>query len=145
MFTKKKRYFIDANVFLYAAAESSPLKNSCLNVFSEMIKAEAIPVTNTLILEEAHYIFYRQTKNKTHSIKFLNEIQQGIGVIYPLTESMMCLAWELFREAEKPLSSIKDYYHAACMLSQGIDTIVSCDADFDSIKKVKRLDPTILF
>jgi len=38
----------------------------------------------------------------------------------------------------------RDLIHAAVMLTNGIECIISTDAHFDLIKEVKRLDPVKL-
>jgi len=138
MFQTGQRYFIDSNVFLYAAGEVSSLKMKALETLEKLSQGGAIAVTNTAVIEEIHFICYRQTKDVKFCLNFLNDVQKGLGGLLPMTEEVVRVAIQLF-ERSKQKVSIKDYYHVASMLVFDIETIVSFDSDFDRFREIIRI------
>lgn len=137
MFQAGQRYFIDSNVFLYAGS-SSPQKDQALEILEKLSETQAIPVTNTAVIEEIHFICYKQTKDPQFCLDFLNDVQKGLGLLLPMTSEIVEVAMTLFKESKHKVS-IKNYYHVASMLVFDIDTIVSFDHDFDHFEEIVRI------
>jgi hypothetical protein len=139
MFERGQRYFIDSNIFLYAAGQHSYFKDQCLGLLNELAANEAIAVTNTAVLEEVHYVYFRQTRKMKECIQLLKNIQAGLGEILPMTEEVIQIAWSLSIQSKKKVTSVKDFYHAASMIFFRIKNLLSYDTDFDSIPGINRI------
>jgi len=136
-----ERCFIDSNIFLYAAGEPSLFKDQCLSLLGRLTKGNAVAVTNTAVLEEVHFVYFRQTGNVRECLRLLQDIRSSLGEILPMTEEVLLMAWRFFHTSSRRIMSVKDYYHAASMHLHGIKTIVSYDGDFDLIPGLRRIDP----
>lgn len=143
MFEAGQHYFIDSNVFLYAAGEHSFFKDASIGVLKRLAEAKGIAVTNVLCLEEVHYVYYQQTRNQAETVNLINDIKIGVGDVFPITLDELGMALGLFRKSRLPVTSIKDYYHVATMINNAVRSIISFDSDFDKFKDIHRIDPSI--
>ncbi|MBF0105713.1 MAG: type II toxin-antitoxin system VapC family toxin [Deltaproteobacteria bacterium] len=137
MFFAGQKYFIDTNVFIYAAAESGHHKTSALKLLEDLGLNDGIAVTSVLVLEEAHFIFYRQTKDHRQTVQFIRDIQKGLGDVFGITQNTVNLALNLFNKSKTKVS-VKDYYHLASMIENHAETIISFDQDFDQFAEIVR-------
>ena len=140
-FEPRVRYFIDANVWLYAAGDRADLQTACLACLDAIREAGGFSVTSVGVLEEVWFLAYRQCRNPQVVQRLLRQIEQGVGWVVPVGLEDYHLAQRLFRRVRTPLSSTKDYVHVACMLNQDIRWIVSRDPDFDRFHAIRRVDP----
>lgn len=141
MIFPRTRYFIDSNIFLYCAGDKGELKSACLKILQEIEQAGSLIVTSVAVLEEVHFLFYRQSKNRKATTSFLKELVGSVGLILPWTWEDYELALRLFQRVSMPLRSIKDFYHVASMMNHDIQWIVSNDSDFDHFDGIHRFDP----
>lgn len=139
MFSFGQKYFLDANVFVYAVGSESILKEKSLSLFVDLAKNGGIAVTSIFVLEEVHHVLYRQTKNHKLCEKILQQISGGLGDILPVTKQTFEIACSLTRNSKSRQVSIKDYYHVATMLVYRIEKIISFDTDFDHFDGIVRI------
>ena len=134
------KYFLDTNIFMYAAGSEHPLKGPCVSILRRMARDELDALTNAEVLQE---IVYRYSS--------IGEFRQGLhlarlavdqvgGEVLPVTLADMRRAFDL---CERYGTTIKgrDAVHAATMLNNGLTHIISADVHFDAIREVARLDP----
>ncbi len=141
MIEANSRYFVDSNVFIYCAGDNAHLKDAATRIFEAVRDAQSLIVCSTAILEEVHFICYRQTMDRRRACAIVRDIVRSVAEVFPVTLQDTLLALELFRQTSLPTCSVKDYYHIACMINHEVPFILSFDADFDQFKTVRRINP----
>ncbi|MBA2643689.1 MAG: type II toxin-antitoxin system VapC family toxin [Actinobacteria bacterium] len=127
-------FFVDANIVVYAGSDG-PQHPSCREVLLAITEERADGRTSTAVLEEIWHI----------------ELSRKAGDVTGLTRSTYALFTPLLpitdETVERALSldggrlGANDRIHVATCALNGIDTIVSADADFDGIGGLRRVDP----
>jgi len=134
------KYFLDANVFMYAAGREHPLKGPCVDVLRRVTQEELDVLTNSEVLQE---ILYRYSA--------VGELQRGLrlarlavdqvaGDVLPVTLSDMQRAFDLAARYGTGIRC-RDAVHAATMLNNGLSHLISADSHFDVIAGITRVDP----
>jgi predicted nucleic acid-binding protein len=133
--------FLDANVFFYAAGAEHPLRGPAQQVIQKVSQGELSATTNTEILQEILYVMQRR---RQATLGF--ELVRNTFLLFPdllaVTRNDMLIACDLLERY--PQIRTRDAVHAATMLNNGLDSIVSADHHFDDIKEIRRipLDPS---
>lgn len=133
-------YFLDANIFMYAAGREHSLKAPCVAILRRVAQEQIEAVTNAEVLQE---ILYRYSA--------INEHQRGIhlarlavdqvaGEVLPVTLADMQRALDLFAGYGTKIRS-RDAVHAATMLNNDLTHLFSTDSHFDVIEGITRVDP----
>lgn len=134
----KDLFFLDANIIMYALGKEHPLRNPCRKCLDKIKKAEITVVTNTEVLQE---ILHRYFSIRTPIIA--EEAYSAIKIfckeIYPVTLAEIEKALALLKEF--PSINARDAIHAATMLNNGIEKILSADPHFDMLRGIKRIRP----
>ena len=136
----KVKWFLDTNIFMYAAGEEHPLKAPCVGILRQVAEEALEAVTSTEVLQE---ILYRYGA--------LGEIQRGLriarlavdqvgGAVLPVTVRDMQEAFGLLERHGKAIA-VRDAIHAATMLNNGLTHLLSADTHFDVITGITRTDP----
>ncbi len=134
------KYFLDTNVFMYAAGREHPLKVPCVAVLRRVAREELDVLTNAEVLQE---ILYRYSA--------IDELQKGLhlarlavdqvaGEVLPVTLADMHRAFDMLERHGTEITG-RDAVHAATMLNNGLTHIISADSHFDMIEGITRLDP----
>lgn len=126
-------FFVDTNVIVYAATEG-PYREACLRIL-EAVARGAEARTSTAVIEEAWHV----------------ELSGRAGDLAGLTESASSLLTPLLAVTDEivaaalvlraPRIGANDRIHVATCALNGIDTIVTADAAFDSVRGIRRADP----
>ncbi len=118
-----KRIYVDVNV-LYYYLTAHPQ-------FGEQARSYIASWSGSLVTSSLTvWLLYVLTK-----LENATSILEEVGVeLAPLTASILRRAEKL----EKP-RDLEDRIHVATMLELGIDTILSNDRDFDSVKGIRRV------
>jgi predicted nucleic acid-binding protein len=126
-------FFVDANIFLYAAMDGEH-HDSC----AEVLKAVADGAdgrTSVVVLEEVWHI------ERSHRLQGLAGVaERGYRAFIPL----LSVTDEAFARALAVDASglgTADRLHVGTCLVHGIDTIVTADRDFDGVPGLRRVDP----
>jgi uncharacterized protein len=130
---------IDANVFMYAAGRESPQRAPCQRFLDRVVDGVGPPAcTDAEVLQE---ILHRYRSLRIPEVGFqIFDAVAHLGIpILPVTDRAMAGARRLL--AEHPNLSTRDGVHLGVMWEQGIEVIVSYDADFSEVSWVKRLQP----
>ena len=134
------KYFLDTNIFTYAAGREHPLKASCVAILRRVAREELEALTNAEVLQE---ILYRYSA--------IGELQRGLhlahlavdqvgGDVLPVTLADMQHAFDLVGRYGTGIRC-RDAVHAATMLNNGLTHLISADGHFDVIQGITRVDP----
>jgi predicted nucleic acid-binding protein len=130
--------FIDANIIMYAIGMPHPLKNPCRAILDEIKNGSLQVVTNTEVLQEVLYRFYSLKRNDQAEIAY-NALTGMCLEIISITRKDMDLSLSLLKEY--PQITTRDAVHAATMINNEIEEIISTDSHFDLIQGIKRVKP----
>lgn len=134
------KYFLDSNIFMYAAGREHPLKAPCVAILSRVAQEKLEALTNAEVLQE---ILYRYGA--------IGELQRGLhlarlavdqvgGEVLPVTLADMQRAFDLASRYGTAIRA-RDAVHAATMLNNGLTHLISADGHFDVIEGITRVDP----
>jgi len=127
-------FLVDANVIVYAAI-ASHYREPCLEILDAIAAGDADGKVSTAVFEE---IWHLELSGRVGSIRGLSRrAYRAFTPLLPVTDEIVARALEL--DATRLGSN--DRIHVATALANGIDTIVSADADFDRVRAIRRVDP----
>ena len=131
--------FIDANVPIYAAGRSHPLKSPCIEVLFFAADHPQAFVTDAEVLQELLHRYLA-----LHMWPQGREVLQRFGLLMRGRVEAIHAA-DVHRAAvladiQEDLSG-RDLLHAAVMERLSVRHVISADTDFDRLPDVERLDP----
>jgi predicted nucleic acid-binding protein len=131
--------FLDTNVFLYAIGGQGPYKEPCRAILSAVGRGVLDAVTNTEVLQEILHVRARRVniKDGTSAARAAAGI---VGEVLPVTQQDVLRACSVLDR--HPTLGARDALHVAVMNHAKLTLLVSVDRDFDSIKTLKRLEPS---
>jgi hypothetical protein len=132
------RLFIDTNVFMYAVGTDHPMKEPCIRVLRRVAETRIAAIINTEVIQEILHR-YSSLRQIHRGIIVAREARQSATVVLPVTEGDALLAMEIL-DAHPDLPT-RDAFHAATVINNKIETIISVDPHFDSIPQVRRIPP----
>lgn len=128
------KFFVDANVVLYSAV-SCPQQEACLDILRAIAEGTAEGHTSTAALEE---VWHLELSGKAGPIQGLTD--RAYAVFSPL----LAVTDEAFQAARSMRGSTvgsNDRLHAGTCTANGIGTICTADAGFDTVAGLSRVDP----
>jgi len=133
-------YFLDSNIFMYAAGRTHRLKAPCVAVLRRVAEEQLDVVTNAEVLQEILYRYgaIDEAQRGLHLARLA--MDQVGGDVLPVTLADMQLAFDLVGRHGTSLKS-RDAVHAATMLNNGLTHLISADSHFDAIEGITRVDP----
>lgn len=131
-------YYLDTNIFLYAADPYSPYHTACKGVLVEIAKGALRAFTSVETIQEIVYFHQRQ-----------RQIKQGLKLvddIFKLMPELLSVDREIIIEFRKLLDRYpgvpsRDLIHLAACKVNGLRAVISIDRDFDKFKEVSRVLP----
>lgn len=130
--------FLDVNIPMYAAGGEHPFKGACVWLMERVSEGKLDVAIDAEIVQE---ILHRFSNRPELAVAMSNSLLGLVSTIYPITEGDIRLSVQLF-EHYAPLGVMsRDVIHAAVMINNGIQHIISVDRHFDLINEVIRLDP----
>jgi predicted nucleic acid-binding protein len=135
---KISQYFIDTNIFIYSVGRDHPQKSNCASAIRRIRDQEIRAILNTEIIQEILYR-YQSMKELQLGIRLARDAMALSSKILPVTERDLSLALELLES--HPQVDTRDAFHAATMINNNIEEIISTDSHFDLIRGIKRIDP----
>jgi hypothetical protein len=127
-------FFVDANVVVYAATGGGHMKGACAAIM-DAIGGGADARTSTAVLEE---IWHFEISRRGGELTGLTRSAYTVFTpLLPVTDEVIALALDLNVRG----IGANDRIHVATCLHNGIETIVTADADFDGIRGLRRVDP----
>lgn len=130
--------FLDANIFMYAAGAAHRYKAPCLQILALVETKQLTAVTSSEVLQELLYR-YNHLQLTEKGIHLCRRILDFPMQILPVTAADVQRATEIL----ETLPSIKsrDAIHAATMLNNNVQEILTADKHFKQIPSLNRLDP----
>lgn len=134
----KQAVFLDANIIMYALGKEHPFKAPCRKHLEKIKEGELLVVSNTEVLQEIlHRYFSIRMPDLAEAA--LEALKAFCREIYPIRLSEIEKAYDLLKEF--PSINARDAVHAATMLNNSIEKILSVDPHFDAIRGIKRISP----
>lgn len=134
----KELFFVDTNIIMYALGKEHPLRSPCRKYLESIKNGEIVVVTNTEVLQEILYRYF-SIQMPAMAEKTCIAMKVFCKRIYPVTLDEIAKALLLLKEYRS--LNPRDAIHAATMLNNGIEKIISADSHFDTIKGIKRISP----
>ncbi|MXY26235.1 MAG: type II toxin-antitoxin system VapC family toxin [Acidobacteria bacterium] len=135
--------FLDANVILrYLTRDDEAKAEACYELFQQVQRGEAELATCEAIVAEVIYVLssprltYRLSHEETRARLLPLLTLRGLR----LPQKRVCLQ-ALDTYASSPSMDFEDALATAHMEQRGIAEIVSYDRDFDSVPRVRRVEP----
>ncbi len=129
-------FFLDANILVYAAGDSD-YAPPCQRVLSAIARGEADGRTSTAVLEEVWHIEL--------SARLGRGVLQGLTErAYRILTPLLPVTDEAFSDAlamSETAIGANDRLHAATCIVNGIHTILTADQAFDTVPRLRRIDP----
>lgn len=127
-------FFIDANVIVYSAVDSK-YRSACLEILDAVARRSADGKASAAVFEEVWHI---ELSGRAGDLAGLARRSYTILTpLLPVTDEIVARALAL-RVARL---GANDRIHVSTALANGIDTIVTADADYDRVPGIKRVDP----
>jgi predicted nucleic acid-binding protein len=126
-------FLVDANVVVYTTG-TGRYGDACRDLRA-ISDGDADGITSTAVLEEVWHV---ELSGKAGDVSGIT--QDAYTMFRPLlavTDEIVARALALDVEG----LGANDRIHAATCLENGIDTIVTADADFDRVRGLRRVDP----
>ena len=132
------RYFLDANVLMYAAGAAHPLREPCRQALTRAVDREVSLITDAEVLQEILHRYFSIGRAEIARAVYDSAVRLCDEVL-PIDERHTSRALELLLENGE--LSPRDAIHIATMEGQGLDRLISTDRDFDAVAQVERIDP----
>ena len=132
------RVFLDTNVFLYAAGQAHPRREACVKVLRRVAEGTLEATANSEVIQEILYVLVRRGRGET-GVTLARHVAALFPDLLPVTGEDMRRACDLVERY--PTLSVRDAVHAATMLGNGLQQVISVDEDFDQIREIRRVAP----
>ncbi len=131
--------FVDANVPIYAAGRSHPLKEPCIQVLLLAAEHPQSFVTDAEVLQELlhRYLALRLWPQGREVFQRFSEVMQERIEAVQADDVQRAAG---LADSHSELDG-RDLLHAAVMQRLGVYRIVSADTGFDRLPDLERLDP----
>jgi predicted nucleic acid-binding protein len=134
------KYFLDTNIFMYAAGQDHALKAPCVGILRRVANEELEAVTSTEVLQEILYRYGAIGETQRGLRLSRLAVDQVGGAVLPVTLKDMQRAFGLVERHGEAIAA-RDAVHAATMLNNGVTRLFSADTHFDVIAGITRVDP----
>lgn len=133
------KYFVDTCVFIYAASEENPYKESCNAVLKKIRDRRIEAAFGTEVVQEIVHFYRRKNLNEAGVAICWNALNLPLKLLPVAVDDVRTF----LALASKGAARVKtrDFLHAAVMLNNGIEKIITVDEDFDDIPGIKRIPP----
>jgi len=132
--------FIDVNIPMYAAGTPHPLREPSQRVIIAISTGGLDAVTDAEVFQEILYRYLHIGEREKGFRVFDHFHRVMLGRILPIEDTDVQQARELAEQY--PALSPRDLIHLAVMLRHEIQEIITTDSGFDSVKEVRRIDPS---
>src|SRR3989338_7353617 len=130
--------YIDSSVFVYASIYEKKKTHTARNILKKIDDRKRTVITSILTLSELLWVLWRLTKDKEFALQQVKSVLSLTNITFvPLSVEISSRSILLMKVYAKlrPYDAI----HAATCIHERIITIISDDADFDSIKELQRM------
>lgn len=128
--------FLDPSVLLLAVGGQHPLREPCRSVLAAAARGE---LRLHLSVEGGQeFLFHRMRRGRLDDALRLFDLVDELVVWHVFDTDVLHGSRALVATGEV---RGRDAVHAATAMLAGFDAIVSCDADFDRVPGLRRIDP----
>ena len=132
------RVFLDTNIFLYAAGQAHPQRDACAGVLRRVANGTIEATANSEVVQEILHVLVRRGRGED-GVALARHVAALFPDLLPVTAEDMRRACDLIERY--PKLSVRDAVHAATMLGNGLEQVISVDEDFDQIREIRRVAP----
>ena len=130
--------FLDTNIFLYAAGGPHPEREACIELLQRVSDGSLDATVNAEVVQEVMFVLVRRGRLRD-GLRLARDVLALFPGLFPVTQQDMLSACVLLERY--PRLPVRDAIHAATMLNNGLQTVVSVDADFDQLVEIRRVAP----
>ena len=134
--------FLDTNIFIYAAGRAHPHQQPCARIMTRVASGSLPSTTNAEVIQEILYVLIRRGLRQ-EALSLSGSVLSLFPDLLPVTRDDLISARDLLNRY--PALRVRDAIHAASMIRNGVETIVSFDPHFDAVSEVRRVEPESLF
>ena len=131
-------FFLDTNIFLYAAGGDHPHREPCQHILRRVAEGELNATTSSEVVQEILYVLTRRGL-RTQAVALARNILAVFPALLEVGAGEMNTACDLLESI--PELPPRDAVHAATMITHEITTIITADTHFDQLTQVKRIAP----
>ncbi len=136
-------YFLDTNIFMYAAGKPHEFKEPCISILSKVQSGELNAAIDTEVFQEVLYRYHHINLSDKGVDLAWSMMDIGFDVL-PVTKKVIEVSLYFYQQYQNKGISPRDIIHVATMMQNDIKNIVSVDRHFDVIEEVQRIDPSRL-
>ncbi|MCD4846439.1 MAG: type II toxin-antitoxin system VapC family toxin [Methanosarcinales archaeon] len=136
-------YFLDTNIFMYAAGKPHEFKEPCISILSKVQSGELNAAIDTEVFQEILYRYHHINLSDKGVDLAWSMMDIGFDVL-PVTKKVVEVSLYFYQQYQNKGISPRDIIHVATMMQNDIKKIVSVDRHFDIIEEVQRIDPSRL-
>lgn len=129
---------VDANILMYAAGAAHPNKQPSVRLLERIASGDVDAIIDAEILQEILHR-YRAIKRWADGRTVYDLTRQLFPDVIPVTARVLDRARALLDGSSGLVA--RDALHAAIVLDEGLDGIISFDRDFDRIPGIRRVQP----
>lgn len=131
-------YYLDTNIFIYAADPESPYHKACKALLKEIAKGSLNGTTSVETIQEIVY-FHQRQKQIMQGLRPVDDIFKIVPELLPVDQEVV---FEFRRFLDKyPHAPSRDLIHLAACKVYELTEVVSIDRDFDKFKEITRIQP----
>ena len=130
-------YYIDANVFIFAALSDDKKAQTAKEIIKKAILGEITAITSCLTIDEVIWKIWKETKDRNIAI------EEGLKILQFDNLEIVGIDAKIMKTAVSMMKIYKtlkprDAIHAATAQSNSASILVSDDPDFDVLTEIKR-------
>lgn len=129
---------VDSNILMYAAGEKHPNRAPSIAWLEKVAREEIDGVLDAEVLQEILHR-YQAIRRWDDGRKVYDLARMILPLVIPVDCAVMDRARELMDRYRNLVA--RDAVHAAVVLVHNLQGICSYDTDFDSVKRLNRIEP----
>lgn len=133
---------LDTNIIVYAVGRPHAYKHSCIRLLQEVARGDGGFNADTELFQEVLYL-YSVRGERARALSTCTDLLLMFPDPLPIGREEIVLAHQIL--SDSPDLAPRDAIHAAVVLANHLEGIVSTDKVFDVITNLKRFDPLALY
>ena len=131
---------IDTNIIIYSIGKVHPLREKCREVMEKAAKSEIAVNVDVEVLQELLYV-YSSRGERRKGILTVSDILVLFPSPVSITKEEIFRAKELMDKYDFLVP--RDAIHAAAVLTNRFEGLISTDKVFEEIREIKRFEPEV--
>ncbi len=132
------RYYLDANVFLYALLYNDDRAKGARRLLRNIASGWDAGVSSCLAVDEVVWRLWRETGERAKAVAEGRRLLQLPGLSLADVDAFEIHRALAFMEKYRQLK-LRDAIHLAACVAAGVRLLVSDDPDFDGVAEVRRV------